>query len=88
MCNGIESDNKNTKIQLNIFMEINRVLMNLKQQLVKIEKRNSLLRKNVIKLNLYNMRKIKLKLESFKYIIPIIFKVIKFKIKLWIHKNF
>ena len=44
--------------------------------------------KNVTKLNLYSMKKIKLKLESFKYIIPIIIKTIKFKTKVWCYKKF
>ncbi len=34
------------------------------------------------------MKKFKLKLESLKYIFPIIYKTIKFKIKIWWHKNF
>jgi len=34
------------------------------------------------------MKKIKLKLESFKYVIPIIFKAVKFRFKVWWHKNF
>jgi hypothetical protein len=42
--------------------------------------------KNVIKLNLYNMRKIKLKLESLKYLVPIIWKAFIFKIKIFWHK--
>lgn len=33
-------------------------------------------------------KKIKSKLESFKYIIPLIFKTIKFRIKVWFRKNF
>lgn len=32
------------------------------------------------------MKKIKLKLESFKYVIPIIFKTLKFRVKVWWHK--
>lgn len=34
------------------------------------------------------MKKIKLKLQAFKYIIPVIFKTIKFRMKVWFRKNF
>ncbi len=34
------------------------------------------------------MNKIKTKLKYFKYLIPIIYKTIKFRIKVWWHKNF
>ncbi len=34
------------------------------------------------------MKKLKLKLESFKYIAQIIWKTVKFRVKVWRHKNF
>jgi hypothetical protein len=34
------------------------------------------------------MKKLKLKLESFKYLIPIIWKTIKFKVKVFLYKFF
>jgi len=53
---------------------------------MKIEKK-LFIAKSVIKLNLYNMKKIKLKLEFLKYMVPIIWKTIKFRIKVWWNKN-
>jgi len=34
------------------------------------------------------MHKLKLKIESYKYLLPIIFKTVKFKLKVWWHKKF
>lgn len=34
------------------------------------------------------MKKIKLKIKSLKYVLPIVFKTIKFRIKIWLHKKF
>ncbi len=34
------------------------------------------------------IKTIKTKLESFKYIAPLIWKTIKFRVKVWFHKNF
>ena len=34
------------------------------------------------------MKKIKTKLEYFKYVFPVIFGAVKFRVKVWYHKNF
>jgi len=34
------------------------------------------------------MKKMKMKLESLKYIIPIVWQMIKFRLKVWLRKNF
>lgn len=34
------------------------------------------------------MKKLRTKLESFKYIAPVIWKAIKFRVKVWWHKKF
>jgi hypothetical protein len=34
------------------------------------------------------IKKLKTKLESFKYLAPILWQTIKFRIKVWWHKNF